>query len=258
MSEVIYEQRGAVALVTLNRPENLNSFNTALRQQLLAAVKRAAADDSARVVVLTGSGRGFSAGADLASGDMPDGAAVRKLLDEEYGPAVLALAEMPKVTIAAVNGFAAGIGVGFALACDLVVMGQSAFMQVPFNRIGLVPDGGVCWQLVERLGHRRAFEVSLEAERIPAPRCAELGLANRVVADDEVQQAALQWAERVATAAPIALRLTKRVLRDAATSTLAETIAAEAAAQAHCIDSQDFREGVLAFMQKRPASFTGK
>jgi 2-(1,2-epoxy-1,2-dihydrophenyl)acetyl-CoA isomerase len=258
MSEVLYEQRGAVALITLNRPENLNSFNSALRVAVLESVTRAAADDSIRVVVLAGAGRGFSAGADLASGEMPNGASVTRLLEDEYGPAILRLAEMPKITIAAVNGFAAGIGVGFALACDLVVMGQGAFLQVPFNRIGLVPDGGVCWHLVERLGHRRALELSLEAERVPAQRCVELGLANRAVPDDQVQQAALEWAERIATSAPIAMRLTKRVMRDAANSTLAATISAEAQAQAHCIDSQDFREGVVAFLQKRPARFTGQ
>lgn len=258
MNEVLYEQSGAVALVTLNRPENLNSFNNALRIELLAATIRAAADDSVRVVVLTGAGRGFSAGADLASGEMPDGASVTRLLEEEYGPAVLNLAHMPKITIAAVNGFAAGIGVGFALACDLVVMGQSSFLQVPFNRIGLVPDGGVCWQLVERLGHRRALELSLEAERVPAQRCVELGLANRAVPDDQLQQAAMEWAARIAASAPIAMRLTKQLIRDAGNSTLAATISAEAQAQAHCIDSQDFKEGVTAFLQKRPAVFTGK
>ena len=148
MSEALYEQRNAVAVISMNRPENLNSFNNALRRALQSAVARAAADDSVRAVVLTGAGRGFSAGADLAAGEMPTPVSVIEQLEKEYGPAVLQLAEMEKITIAAVNGFVAGIGVGFALACDLVVMGESAFIQVPFNRIGLVPDGGVCWQLV--------------------------------------------------------------------------------------------------------------
>lgn len=258
MNEALYEQRGAVALISLNRPDNLNSFNNALRIELKKAVARAAADDAIRAVVLTGAGRGFSAGADLAAGEMPTPAGVVVQLEQEYGPAVLDLAQMPKVTIAAVNGFAAGIGVGFALACDLVVMGESAFLQVPFNRIGLVPDGGVCWQLVDRVGHRRALEISLEAERLTAARCVELGLVNRAVPDAQVLAAALEWAERIAQAAPIAVRQTKHVMRKAATSTLAQTISDEAQAQSHCIGSSDFQEGVAAFLQKRPAKFTGR
>jgi 2-(1,2-epoxy-1,2-dihydrophenyl)acetyl-CoA isomerase len=258
MSEVLYEQRGAVALITLNRPQNLNGFNNALRVAAQAAVARAASDDSIRAVVLTGAGRGFSAGADLAAGESPTSASIVGILEDEYGSTILQLANMPKITIAAVNGFAAGIGVGFALACDLVVMGESGFLQVPFNRIGLVPDGGVCWQLVERLGHRRALEFALEAERVPAPRCVELGLVNRAVPDDQVQTAALEWAARIAASAPIAARLTKRVMRDAANTTLAATIGLEARAQSHCIESEDFREGVLAFLTKRPAKFVGR
>jgi len=258
MSEALYEQRGAIALISLNRPENLNSFNNALRLALQAAVARAAADDSIRAVVLTGTGRGFSAGADLAAGEMPTPAAVVEQLENEYGPAILHLAEMPKITIAAVNGFATGIGVGFALACDLVVMGENAFLQVPFNRIGLVPDGGVCWQLVERIGHHRALELSLDAERVPASRCVQLGLANRTVPDDQVLTAALEWAERVTHAAPIAVRETKRVMRRAATATLAQTISDEAQAQSKCIGSADFKEGAVAFLQKRPAKFVGR
>jgi 2-(1,2-epoxy-1,2-dihydrophenyl)acetyl-CoA isomerase len=258
MSEALYEQRGAVALISLNRPENLNSFNNALRLALQAAIARAAADDAIRAVVVTGAGRGFSAGADLAAGEMPTPVSVVHQLENEYGPAILQLAEMPKITIAAIHGFAAGIGVGYALACDLIVMGENAFIQVPFNRIGLVPDGGVCWQLVERVGHRRALEISLEAERVPAARCVQLGLANRAVPDDQVLPAALEWAERVTQAAPIALRETKRVMRAAATATLAQTIRDEAQAQSRCIGSADFKEGVVAVLQKRPAKFIGR
>lgn len=258
MSEALYEKRGSVAVVTLNRPEHLNGFNTALRIELKKAIAQAAADDEVLAVVVTGAGRGFSAGADLAAGEIPTPHEVIVQLEQEYGPAVLALANMPKITIAAVNGFAAGIGVGYALACDLLVMGEGAFLQVPFNRIGLVPDGGVCWQMVQRLGYRRALELSLEGERIPAARCAELGLANRVVPDAQVLSAALDWAGRIAQGAPLALRGTKQVMRRAATSTLAQTISDEAHAQAPCVGSADFREGVTAFLQKRAAKFTGR
>lgn len=258
MSEALYEQHGAVAVISMNRPDHLNSFDDALRRALKEAVGRAAADESVRALVLTGAGRGFSAGADLAAGEMPTPEGVIRMLEEDYGATILQLAEMPKITIAAVNGFAAGIGVGFALACDLVAMGESAFLQVPFNRIGLVPDGGVCWQLVERVGYRRALELSLEAERIPATRCVELGLANRVVPDAQLQAAAREWAERLTHAAPLAVRGTKQVMRAAVGATLRQTILDEAQAQSHCIGSADFREGVAAFLQKRPPKFTGR
>lgn len=257
MSEISYEQRGAIAVITLNRPEHLNSFDAGLRVAARNAIARAAADESIRAVVLTGAGRGFSAGADL-NGAQLSGDEVTRILEEEYNPAVVMLATMPKVTIAAVNGFAAGIAVGFALACDLVVMEQGGFMQIPFNRIGLIPDGGVCWQLVERLGHRRAFELSLEGERVPATRCVELGLANRAVPDGQALPEALKLAERAVAAAPVAVQHTKRVMREAATASFSETLRAEAQAQACCIDTTDFIEGVSAFLSKRTPRFTGR
>jgi 2-(1,2-epoxy-1,2-dihydrophenyl)acetyl-CoA isomerase len=160
--------------------------------------------------------------------------------------------------IAAVNGFATGIGGSFALVCDLVVMGESAFFQVPFQKIALVPDGGMCWLLTERLGHRRAFEIAVSGDRVPAARCLEWGLANRVVADAQVVEAAVAWAGQLCDAAPIALGYMKQLLRSAPDMGYEQTIRAEARLQAPCIDSEDFREGVAAFREKRAAKFTGK
>lgn len=257
MSEVLYEERGAVAVLTLNRPQALNSFQQGLRLAIIETVRHAQESGSVRAIVLTGAGRGFSAGADLTA-EMPTPSEVAHQLEHEYKVGILALAEGFKPVIAAVHGFAAGIGLGYVLACDLVVMGAGAFMQVPFARIGLVPDGGLCWQLVQRLGHNRAFEFAIESERIPAQRCLELGLANRVVADEEVLAQACAWAERLAAAAPLAVGHTKRLLRAAAGATLEETMRLEAQAQMRCVASADFREGSAAFFEKRAARFAGK
>ncbi len=175
---VRYAVDQGVALITLNRPAVMNAFNGQMRRELLAAVRRAIDDAGARVVVLTGEGRGFSAGADLADGVPP---LVQQQIDEEYKPVLMAISEAPKPFISAVNGAAAGIGSSFAMACDLTVMADNAYIYQAFMAIALVPDGGATWHLVRQLGRKRAFEVIVEGERMSAARCLELGLANRVV-----------------------------------------------------------------------------
>ena len=254
------EQRGAVALLSLNRPEALNSFDSALRLQLAAALQRAAGDAAVRAVVLTGAGRAFSAGADLKAmnAGKADGAEVRRQLEDEYGAGIRAIMNMPKPVIAAVEGLVAGIGCAFVLASDLVVMAEDAYFTLPFHNIALVPDGGINWLLERQIGARRAFEFSVDCTRVPAARCHELGMANRVVPKGTAVEAALQWAQRLAQRAPLALMHSKRLLREAGAVDFAHSLKSEVAAQSLCIDSQDFREGVAAFLEKREPHFSGR
>ena len=256
MSDIVkYQQHDAVAVITLHRPEAMNSFNTELRAALAFALEKAHEDDSVRVVILTGEGRTFSAGADLKAGIDRD---VSEILQVEYRPVQEAIAKMAKPVIAAIPGSAAGIGLSIALNCDLLIMAENAFMLSPFTTISLVPDGGLNWMLVQQVGYRRAFQLSIESERIAADRCVELGLANRAVPAEELQSAALEWAQALAQRAPLSLAATKKVMRFAANNDWGSAYDMEAKLQGELLGSDDNKEGIQAFFEKRAPRFTGK
>ena len=253
---VLYEIDGAVATITLNRPDSLNSFNKAMREDLSAATRQAREDTAIRAVILTGAGRCFSAGADLKAG-FKTGAEVEQILNQEYRPSLADIAEMDKPVISAINGFAAGIGLSYALVCDLAVMGKSSFLLSPFSSIGLIPDGGSTWLLARAMGYMNAYQMAVENDRVSAERCKELGLVNKVVADDALPATAREWAARLAGKAPLALARTKKMMRQALTLSYANAISAEAALQHLCFDSADCKEGITAFLEKREPRFTG-
>ena len=256
MSDIVrYEQHGAIAVITLNRPDSMNAFQTELRADVHGAFERARDDASIRAVVFTGEGRCFSAGADLKAGIDRD---VREILQSEYRPVLEIIADIPKPVIAAVPGSAAGIGMSMALHCDLVLMADNAFLLSPFTTISLVPDGGLNWTLVRQLGYRRAFQLSVESERISAERCVELGLANRAVPADELQSTALEWAETLAERAPLSLAATKKVMRFAADHSWSDAYDMEAMLQGELLGSEDNKEGIQAFLEKRAPTFKGK
>ena len=257
MSDVVrYEQHDAVAVVTINRPDSMNAFTTELSLDLQLELERAHHDDSVRAIVLTGEGRCFSAGADLKSGF--DGRPVSGKLQHEYRPVISEVLNMPKPVIAAVNGSAAGIGMSLALSCDLMLMADNAFLLSPFTTISLVPDGGLNWLLVKQLGYRRAFQLSIESERIDAQRCVELGLANRAVAADELMDTALEWARTLSKRAPMSIAATKKAMRLASDGDWASVFNLEAELQQQLAGSADNVEGVKAFFEKRSPDFQGK
>ena len=257
------ERHAKVARLILNRPDKLNSFDRTLRRELIEAVAELNADAQLRVIVLTGEGRAFCAGADLTEGfeGAPEGrrgAFTEHMLKTEYKPSILGISESTKLWIAEVRGAAAGIGSAYMLACDLVVMAEDSYLYQAFAAIGLIPDGGATWQLLRALGRKRALEIILGGERVYAPRCLQLGLANRVVPPGQETDVALVWAAELAAKAPLAVQYSKQALNLAAENDLAAMISQEAALQSVCIDSDDAREGIAAFLDKRAPRFQGR
>ena len=254
---VKYEQDGSVGIITINRPESMNSFNARLRHELFEVCQLSTNDDSLRTIVLTGEGQLFSAGADLKDG----GAANKSLYDillNEFRPIFDCIINAQQPFIAAINGSASGIGLSFALTCDLIIMADNAFMLSPFTTISLIPDGGMNWYLVHQLGYQRAFQLSIESERVSASRCVDLGLANKMVPSDDLLNESVDWAKRLAKRAPLSVSATKKVMRYASHRSWSETFDMEAKIQQELGNSDDFREGVTAFLQKREPVFKGK
>ncbi len=254
---VIYEQHDAVAVLSINRPDSLNGFTAEVCESLVLAIEKAQRDESIRVLVFTGEGRAFSAGADLKQGFVGDRTTRGKLLFE-YAPALTAIAEIPKPVIAAVPGFAAGIGLSFALHSDLLIMADDSFLLSPFTTISLLPDGGANWALVKQIGYHRAYQLCIESERITAERCLELGIANKVVPADELRDAALAWAHELGKRAPLSLAATKKVMRFAMNNDWHSCFTLEASEQQKLRESDDSKEGIAAFFEKREAIFSGK
>jgi 2-(1,2-epoxy-1,2-dihydrophenyl)acetyl-CoA isomerase len=257
---VLVQRRGAVATLVLNRPEALNAVTPELGADLLKALTEVRDDETVRAVVLTGAGRAFCSGADLKGGielsedGRPD---LGKLLRERYHPIIETLRTAPKPIVAAVNGPAVGIGLSFALACDLVIAAESAYLLLAFVNIGLVADGGSSLLIPERVGFARAAEMALLGERVPARKALEWGLINRVVGDSDLTQEADALADRLAAGPTLSYAGTKRQLNAWQFSRMAEQLELEAAIQQEMGRSQDFIEGVTAFVEKRPARFTG-
>lgn len=257
--EVLVEQDGGVLVVTLNRPRRRNAINVAVLTRLREAFERADEDDSVRAVLLRGAGPGFCAGADLMSfAEAPTPEDVRDYLETHYAPLIGQMVALPVPILAAVNGVAAGAGASLALACDLRVMAEDAALLQAFINIGLVPDAGGTYLLARQVGYSRAFELAISGEPLPAARCLELGLCNRVVAPGELEDEAMAWARQLARRPTRTVGLTKRALHRAMTSTIDEAIAFEARMQMEAVTTEDHVEGITAFVMKREPEFKGR
>ncbi len=253
---LIYALDRDVATITLDRPESMNALTRALRLELRDAVARAAVE--ARVLVLTGAGRGFCSGQDLADtvGDEPIDLAAT--LRDEYEPLLRALYDCPIPTIAAVNGTAAGAGANLALACDVVIAAQSAIFMQAFARIGLIPDAGGTYWLPRQIGFARAMGAVLFAEPVTADEAAAWGMIWQAVPDPEFAATVEARALQLARGPTAAYRLAKQALRRSFANDLDQQLTLEAELQNRAGATDDFREGVAAFLQKRPARFQGR
>lgn len=255
---VLYDCDGGVATITLNRPDVLNALDDSLMRALRVAIDRAAGDDGVRAVLLTGAGRGFSSGADLASVPPSAELDLGKLLRERYHPVILAMRTMPKPVICAVNGPAAGAGMSIALAADIVLAARSAYFVQAFSKIGLLPDAGSTWFLPRFAGDLRARAMALLAERIDAPTAERFGLVWQVFDDDQLLPQARNLAARMATQPTRAYALIKQALNASTGQELSAQLELEATLQTQAGRTEDFAEGVAAFLQRRPPVFRGR
>jgi len=265
---VLVELEGAVAWIRFNRPDKLNPIGALARRQLDSALKQVERDDAVRCVVLIGSGRAFSAGADVREmlqsevppgqeGGMRSAEDVGRVLREEYLVMLQRLRTMPKPVICGMNGLAAGIGASFALACDIRIAAEDASISEAFANLGLGPDGGVSWTLPRLIGRGRALEMFYTAEPLSAQDAERFGVVNRVVPKDAVEAECRALAVRLAAGATSSLAGAKRAVNFAEGSSFEEATEFEAYLQEICAASEDFREGVTAFLKKRKPDFKG-
>jgi 2-(1,2-epoxy-1,2-dihydrophenyl)acetyl-CoA isomerase len=258
---ILCELSDSVLRVTLNRPDKLNALTDLMLQELHAAFAQAAGDKATRCVLLTGAGKGFCPGQDLANvQEMSRGGkpAYGEHIRSNYNPLILAMTRLPKPIVAAINGVAAGAGMSLAIACDVRVASEKASFLQAFVNIGLVPDSGSTWFLPRLIGRQRALELMLSGRKLSAAEALEWGLVNQVVSPEQLMEEATKVAARYAAAPTYAIGQIKRNVDFAESHSLEETLALEAKSQAECGLSADHQEGIQAFLEKRTPAYKGE
>ena len=257
MTDLRVELDEGVATLTLDRPDALNSLTVPLKEALIGAFADAAADPAVRVVVLTGAGRAFCAGQDLRERLEPGAAPLEVEIRERYNPLIRSIRELPKPVIAAVNGVAAGAGASLAFAADIRIAADTGSFVLAFGRVGLIPDSGATWLLQRLVGASKAAELALTTDPLSAVDAERFGLVSRVVPAADLADEARALATRLVSLAPRALALTKQAIAAAAESTFEEALELEANLQGLAGNTADHREGIAAFIEKRPPRFNG-
>ena len=258
---ILFDINDGIAQLTLNRPDKLNSFTQAMHDEVRHALARVNADNSVRVFVLTGAGRGFCAGQDLSDRSVAPGSKgidLGESVEKNYAPLVLALRALPMPVICAVNGVAAGAGANLALACDIVLAAKSASFVEVFCKLGLIPDTGGTYFLPRLIGSARAMGLAMLGEKLTAERAESWGLIWKCVPDDELAQQTAAMARHFASAPTKGLAFTKQALYASSGNTLAQQLTLECGMMSELGNSADYREGVAAFMAKRAPQFVGK
>lgn len=258
MSSILFEIKDAIAFVTLNRPEKFNAFNREMALSLQDVLNQIHNDNSVRCVYLTGAGKAFCAGQDLAEVVDPNGPGMAKILPEHFNPITRLLRSLNKPVLSVVNGVAAGAGVNFALAGDIVIAAESAAFIQAFSKIGLVPDSGGTFTLPRLIGFQKASALMMLGEKVPAKEAEQMGMIYKCFADESFQEESLKIAYSLVNMPTKALALTKEALNSSVNNTLNEQLSLEDNLQQQAADSYDFKEGVNAFMEKRKPVFKGK
>ncbi|WNJ16751.1 enoyl-CoA hydratase-related protein [Pontibacter sp. G13] len=253
-----FELNNHIATITLNRPDTYNAFNEEMSAEFIKALKQCRKDPEVRVIVLTGAGKAFCSGQDLKDAKSAEGRSLGDSVERRYNPMIRLIRETEKPFVCRLNGVAAGAGASLALACDYVIASSKVKMVWAFVNIGLVLDSGSSWFLPRLVGHRKAFELATLGEKITAPQALELGMVNQVVEPEQLDEATATIAGRYAKSAPKSIALMKRMLNRSFESSLDEMLEQEKYSQEIAGKTADYKEGVQAFVEKRPAEFTGK